>query len=110
VDAGETEEPVHGKGVMVLITLIASSPVIDWAIAHLHWPFIVAAAWQVSRWYTETRKRASEVEEHIHKMATNCFPTMQASLQNQDRVLMNMDKNIRRMAQHQTGDADVIEN
>jgi len=83
---------------MFLAMILASNPVIDWAIAHLHWPFIVGAAWWLGRKVTEVKDRAIQVEGHVTKMATNCFPTMEKSLIKQESYLANIDTNIGRMA------------
>lgn len=82
----------------LLAVAIPSNLVLDWALAHIHWPFICYAGWKVSRWVTELQARALLVEGHVVKMATNCIPTIQVSLGKQDTYLDNIDKNIQRMA------------
>ena len=72
-----------------------------WAIEHLSalgWPVIVYCAWQVSKYIDRAAKQATRTVEQVDKMATNCFPTMQASLQNQDILLHSMDKNLATIA------------
>lgn len=94
-----------------LIQAVASNPTpFEWASQHLHliaWPTIVfligKTAWVTAKFFTETKAKVDTTIGQINTMATNHFPHM-------EKALLNMDKNIRRMAQHQTGDADVIEN
>lgn len=82
----------------------------EWASQHLHlvaWPTIVflvgKATWVTAKFFTETKQKVDTTIGQINTMATNHFPHM-------ERALLNMDKNIRRLTQHTTGDADVIEN
>ncbi len=94
-----------------LLQVTANNPTpFEWASQHLHliaWPTIVffvgKVAWSGAKFFTETKTKVDTTIGQINTMATNHFPHM-------EKALLNMDKNIRRMAQHQTGDADVIEN
>jgi hypothetical protein len=72
-----------------------------WAIEHLSaigWPVIVIACWQVSKYVDRVTRQATRTVEQVDKMATNCFPTMQASLQTQDALLHSMDVNLKTIA------------
>jgi hypothetical protein len=72
-----------------------------WAIEHLSaigWPALCYVAWQVSKYFDRVTKQATRTVEQIEKMSTNCFPTMQASLQNQDSLLHSMDANLKTIA------------
>jgi hypothetical protein len=74
-----------------------------WVIEHLSalgWPVIVYCAWQVSKYVDRVTKQATRTVDQVDKMATNCFPTMQASLQNQDVLLHSMDKNLATIAEN----------
>jgi hypothetical protein len=62
------------------------------------WPAICYGIWKVTQFVTELKGRATTAEEHITKMATNCFPTMQASLKNQDGLLHSMDESLKTIA------------
>lgn len=94
-----------------LIQVVASNPTpFEWASQHLHliaWPTIVflvgKTTWYAAKFFTETKQKVDTTIGQINTMATNHFPHM-------EKALLNMDKNIRRLAQHTTGDADVIEN
>ena len=92
-----------------LIQTVVSNPTpFEWASQHIHliaWPTIVwfvgKAAWQAAKFFTQTKTQIEQTVGQINTMATNHFPHM-------ENALLNMAKNIRRMAQHQTGDSDVI--
>jgi len=59
------------------------------------WPALCLLAWRVSRFLTKAETRVLTAENHITKMATNCFPTMQTSLQNQDGLLKSVDQSLK---------------
>jgi hypothetical protein len=65
--------------------------VIQWCLEHLHWPFIVGAAWWLRGKLTEYLGKADET----HKQVTNHIPH---KLDDQTELLRNMDKNIAVMA------------
>lgn len=101
---------IHPQALLHLATVLSSQPSpFDWASQHIHlvaWPTIVGlvakVTWTASKWLTETKNQVEKTVGQINTMATNHFPHM-------ERALINMDKNIRRLTQHTTGDADVIE-
>ncbi len=82
----------------LLAVAIPSNAVIEWTIAHIHWPFIVAAAWKASQWLSEVKAKANTVATQVDLLTTNHFPHMEASLARQDAYLENIDRNIGRMA------------
>ena len=63
------------------------------------WTALLVAAWRVARFVTKVETRALQSEAHITKMATNCFPTMQASLQNQDKLMLEMNQSLKTIAE-----------
>lgn len=73
----------------------------EWVSSHLQligWPTLCYAVWKVTRFMTMVESRVLNSEAHIEKMATNCFPTMQTSLQTQDGLLKSMDVSLKSMA------------
>ena len=75
-------------------------PPFEWVSQHLQvigWPTLCYAVWRVTRFFTLVEHRVLNAEAHIEKMSTNCFPTMQASLQNQDTLLKSMDGSLKKM-------------
>jgi hypothetical protein len=67
--------------------------VIGWILSNFHvlgWIALLGFLWRAFRFVSKLSDRAIAVEAHVTKMATNCFPTMQASLQNQDGLLRDM--------------------
>jgi hypothetical protein len=96
---------------LALIQTLVSNPTpFEWASQHLHliaWPtlvfFAAKASWTIGKFFQQTKFQVEKTINQIDTMSTNHFPHM-------EKALLNMDKNIRRLAQHTTGDADVIEN
>jgi hypothetical protein len=75
--------------------------VLGWFADHIHlfgWPALLVFVWRASSFFTKLGVRAMGAEAHIQKMATNCFPTMQASLQNQDILLKSIDASLKHIA------------
>lgn len=75
--------------------------ILDWATNHIQligWPTLILATFRLTRFFTKLETRAVAVEDHVTKMATNCFPTMQASLQTQDSLLKSMDESLKALA------------
>lgn len=66
------------------------------------WPAICYGIWKVTQFFNEVKGRATTAEEHVNKMATNCFPTMQTSLQNQDKILQSMDESLKTLVECQS--------
>ena len=56
--------------------------------------------WKAARYLDRVTAIAVKTVEQIDKMATNCFPTMQASLQNQDTLLHGMATSLKEIAQN----------
>jgi hypothetical protein len=82
-------------------------PPYEWIFQHLQvigWPTLCYAVWRVTRFFTLVEGRVLNAEEHLMKMSTNCFPTMQSSLQNQDGLLQSMDKSLRTLANGRISD------
>jgi hypothetical protein len=78
---------------------------LDYIALHIQivgWPAICFAVWKVTRFITEIQERACTAEQHITKMATNCFPTMEASLKNQDVFLHSMDGSLKTLVERQS--------
>jgi hypothetical protein len=76
------------------------SPIV-WTIEHFSavgWPTLIYAVWRVTRFFTVVETRVLTAEEHITKMSSNCFPTMQASLQTQDGLMKSMDSSLKTLA------------
>ena len=74
----------------------------EWAYAHLGligWPALMVFAWKASAWFTTLAEQATKTVGQIDKMATNCFPTMEASLKTQDGLLHSMDASLRTIAE-----------
>ena len=59
---------------------------------------LIYAVWRVTRFFTIVETRVLEAEGHVTKMATNCMPTIQASLQTQDGLLHSMDTSLKTLA------------
>ncbi len=92
------------KGVPMihLLAQIANNPSpFEWAFQHLAlvgWPAICYAAWKISKYVERLTRQASLTVGQIDKMATNCFPTMQESLQKQDALLHSVDASLKTIA------------
>jgi len=90
-----------------ITTMIPSNPnnlpPLEWAFQHMAvigWPTLIIFAWKVSKYFERVTSTATRTVEQIDKMATNCFPTMQASLQNQDTLLHGMSTSLKEIAQN----------
>ena len=59
---------------------------------------VIYATWRIARFATVIETRVLTAEQHVTKMATNCFPTMQTSLQKQDELLQSMDGHLKTLA------------
>ena len=73
----------------------------EWCYSHLGlvgWPALMVFAWKASAWFTTLAEQATKTVGQIDKMATNCFPTMEASLKTQDGLLHSMDASLRTIA------------
>jgi len=95
--------------VLHLMAQAVSNTPFEWASQHLHlvaWPTIVGivakVSWKISKSIQQTKSQVEKTVEQIDTMALNHFPHM-------EKALVNMDKNIRRLAYHTTGEADVLE-
>jgi hypothetical protein len=78
------------------------SEVFEYAYQHLMlvaWPTIIYFVWRASKFVTETTATAVKVVDQVDKMTTNCFPTMQKSLENQDGLLHSMDQSLKIIAE-----------
>lgn len=67
---------------------------LEWAYQHLAlvgWPAIVVAAWYVRGFFQDLKHQALEVRDHVNTFATNCFPTMTASLESIDETLKRQE-------------------
>ena len=83
-----------------------SSP-FEWFSQHIQivgWPTLCYAVWRVTRFFTIVETRVLSAEEHITKMATNCFPTMEKSLVNQDGLMRSMDASLKTLADGRKSD------
>lgn len=81
------------KNLLKGLAMQAVTP-LDWIISHLSfisWPAAVGAAWYLRGVFKDMADRARTMEEHVEKMSTNCFPTMQASLQSIDETLQRQE-------------------
>ncbi len=85
-----------------LLQVAANNPTpFEWIYQHMMligWPTICYGIWRVTRFVDQTTHKATKAVQQIDKMATNCFPTMQRSLETQDILLTNIDRNIEKMA------------
>lgn len=75
----------------------------EWFSQHIQtvaWPAIFIVIWRVSKYVERISTQAGKTIGQIDTMATNCFPTMQTSLQNQDTLLKSMDKNLSTIAEN----------
>jgi len=61
--------------------------VVEWSLEHLHWPFIVGAAWWLRGKITEYMGKVDET----HLQITNHIPT---ALNDQTKLLTSMDKSL----------------
>jgi len=71
----------------------------EWVTGHIHlagWMAIMGFVYKATRFLTKAETRFEVVEGHVHKLATNCAPTIQASLQNQDGILKNVDASLKK--------------
>jgi hypothetical protein len=78
-------------------------PPFEWAYQHMAlvgWPTVCYCAWRLSRYVDRVTRQAVKTVSQIDKMATNCFPTMQRSLENQDGLLHSMDKSLKTIAEN----------
>jgi len=74
---------------------------LEWITQHIQlvgWPTLIYATWRVTRFFTIVETRVLSAEEHITTLATNHFPHMEASLQNQDNLLKSMDGSLKTLA------------
>lgn len=74
----------------------------EWIYAHLGlvgWPALIAIAWKASSWFSQLTAQATKTVGQIDKMAVNCFPTMQRSLENQDGLMHSMDQSLKLIAE-----------
>lgn len=73
----------------------------EWMSQHIQligWPALVWFAWTVARYFEKVSAQTSKTIGQIDKMSTNCFPTMERSLKNQDRLMHSMDVSLRKIA------------
>jgi hypothetical protein len=85
--------------------MVNNLQMIEWVTQHLQligWPALCIAAWKVSGYVKTVTDQATKTVGQIDKMATNCFPTMQTSLQNQDGLLHSMDESLKQMVVNTT--------
>ena len=88
---------------LLLPTNPSNLPPMEWAFQHLQvigWPTLLLLAWRVSKYFERVTSTATKTVQQIDKMATNCFPTMQASLQNQDNLLHSVNESLKEIAQN----------
>jgi hypothetical protein len=81
-------------------------PPYEWIFQHLQvigWPTLCYAVWRVTRFFTIVEGRVLNAEDHVVNMATNHFPHMEASLQNQDVLLKSMDGSLKAIANQTDG-------
>jgi hypothetical protein len=90
--------------VALLQQVLTNNPTpLVWAIEHLSaigWPVIVYFAWKVGGYFRQTSEQISKTVGQINSMATNHFPHMEASLQNQDALLHSMDGSLKTIAEN----------
>ena len=75
----------------------------EWFSQHIQtvaWPAIFIVIWRVSKYVERISTQAGKTIGQIDTMATNCFPTMQASLQKQDDFLHSMDVSLKTVAEN----------
>ena len=80
---------------------------LEWVSQHIQlvgWPTLIYATWRVTRFFTIVETRVLSAEEHITTLATNHFPHMEASLQNQDNLLKSMDGSLKTLADGRKSD------
>jgi hypothetical protein len=85
---------------LALLQTTNSSP-FEWASQHLQvigWPALCIFAWRVATYFERLSAQASKTIGQIDTLATNHFPHMEASLQNQDTLLHSMDKSLATIA------------
>jgi len=74
----------------------------DWIYAHaglIGWPAFGVLVYKASKWITEMTAIATKTVEQINTMSTNCFPTMQTSLKNQDGLMHSMDQSLKTLVE-----------
>ena len=75
--------------------------VLEWLATNFHvfgWIALITFLWKVFSFVKNLGARASTVETQISTMSTNCFPTMQKSLLNQDQLLHSIDSSLKTIA------------
>lgn len=78
----------------------ASSP-FEFVSTHIHmlgWGTVVMAAWKIASFFSSAKQQFVKTVGQIDTLSTNHFPHMEASLAKQDLLLVNIDKNIERLA------------
>ena len=86
-----------------LLAQIANNSPFEWAAQHIQiigWPTLCIFAWQVARYFERITNQASKTIGQIDTMATNHFPHMQESLQNQDVLLHSVDASLITIAEN----------
>jgi len=92
----------------MIVSIEQLSP-FEWVSQHLQligWPLLVIAAWKVSAVFERLSIQAVKTVSQIDTMATNCFPTMQRSLQNQDTLLHNIDGSLKTLVERTPNPSD----
>ena len=98
-----------------LAQMVSSGSPFEWVAQHIQlvgWPALCIFAWQVARYFERITTLASKTITQIDTMATNHFPHMEASLQNQDVLLHSVDASLEdyRRQQSQTSRRFLIDN
>jgi hypothetical protein len=86
-----------------MIHLLASSATgpFEWFSQHIQtvaWPAIFICIWRVSKYVERISSQANKTITQIDTMSTNCIPTIQTSLQGQDKLLQSMDQHLATIA------------
>jgi hypothetical protein len=93
---------IHQAFHLALLQTSNSSP-LTWAVEHVSaigWPALCYFAWKVATYFSKASEQMNKTIGQIDKMSLNCFPTMQASLQNQDNMLHSINENLKTIAQN----------
>jgi hypothetical protein len=76
--------------------------VFEWAVQHLPaigWPTLIVASWKISAYFSKAASQITKTVDQIDSLATNHFPHMQASLQNQDQILKSVDESLKTLVE-----------
>ena len=88
-----------------MIAILQAQPLLgqnfEWIYQHLAligYPTLCIVAWKTMRFLQAVETQFTRTVGQIDTLATNHFPHMQESLQNQDRLMKSMDESLKQIA------------